>query len=95
MLPYGIDIPSKNLNFSKLVKNRETFIERLHGSYKNGLASNAVDLIDGYAKFIDNNTVEVNGKQYTADHILIATGGRPEFPTIPGAEYGIDSDGFF
>ncbi|WP_035051760.1 glutathione-disulfide reductase [Carnobacterium pleistocenium] len=92
---YGIDIPSKNLNFSKLVKNRETFIERLHGSYKNGLASNAVDLIDGYAKFIDNNTVEVNGEQYTADHILIATGGRPEFPTIPGAEYGIDSDGFF
>lgn len=92
---YGIDIPSKNLNFSKLVENREAFIERLHGSYENGLASNDVDLINGYAKFIDNKTVEVNGKQYTADHILIATGGQSEFPTIPGAEYGIDSDGFF
>ncbi|MGB6178714.1 glutathione-disulfide reductase [Carnobacterium sp.] len=92
---YGIDIPSKNLNFSKLVKNREAFIERLHGSYENGLASNDVDLINGYATFIDNKTIEVNGKQYTSDHILIATGGQPEFPTIPGAEYGIDSDGFF
>lgn len=92
---YGIDIPSKNLNFSKLVKNREAFIERLHGSYENGLASNNVDLINGYATFIDNKTIEVNGKQYTSDHILIATGGQPEFPTIPGAEYGIDSDGFF
>lgn len=92
---YGIDIPSKNLNFSKLVENREAFIERLHGSYENGLASNDVDLINGYAKFVDNKTVEVNGKQYTADHILIATGGQSEFPTIPGTEYGIDSDGFF
>ena len=92
---YGIDIPSKKLNFAKLVKNRETFIERLHGSYKNGLDNNDVDLINGYAKFVDNKTVEVNGKQYTADHILIATGGKPVFPEIPGAEYGIDSDGFF
>ncbi|MCA9766277.1 MAG: glutathione-disulfide reductase [Carnobacterium sp.] len=92
---YGIDIPTKKLNFSKLVKNRETFIKRLHGSYKNGLDSNNVDLINGYAKFLDNQTVEVNGKRYTADHILIATGGKPEFPAIPGAEYGIDSDGFF
>lgn len=92
---YGIDIPAKKLNFAKLVKNRETFIERLHGSYKNGLDNNSVDLINGYAKFVDNKTVEVNGKHYTADHILIATGGKPVFPEIPGAEYGIDSDGFF
>ncbi|MEG0553157.1 MAG: glutathione-disulfide reductase, partial [Carnobacterium sp.] len=92
---YGIDIPAKKLNFAKLVKNRETFIERLHGSYKNGLDNNSVDLINGYAKFVNNKTVEVNGKHYTADHILIATGGKPVFPEIPGAEYGIDSDGFF
>jgi glutathione reductase (NADPH) len=37
----------------------------------------------------------VNGETITADHILIATGGRPSHPKIPGAEYGIDSDGFF
>lgn len=39
--------------------------------------------------------VEVNGELYTADHILIAVGGRPSIPNIPGAEYGIDSNGFF
>jgi glutathione reductase (NADPH) len=39
--------------------------------------------------------VEVNGETITADHILIATGGRPSHPNIPGVEYGIDSDGFF
>ena len=38
---------------------------------------------------------EVNGETITADHILIATGGRPSHPNIPGVEYGIDSDGFF
>lgn len=52
-------------------------------------------MINGYAKFVDAHTIEVNGEQLTADHFLIATGGRPEWPKIPGAEYGIDSDGFF
>ena len=92
---YGINVTSKQLNFEKLVKNREAFIERLHGSYQNGLDSNNVDLIKGHATFVDNHTVEVNGEKYQADHILIATGGRPKWPGIPGEQYGIDSDGFF
>ncbi|MGL5532700.1 MAG: glutathione-disulfide reductase, partial [Plesiomonas shigelloides] len=54
-----------------------------------------VDVIQGFARFVDAHTVEVNGEQITADHILIATGGYPTRPAIPGAEYGIDSDGFF
>ena len=59
------------------------------------MAKNEVDVIKGFATFVDNNTIEVNGQQYTADHILIATGGRPTIPNIPGAELGIDSNGFF
>ncbi len=59
------------------------------------LGKNKVDVIKGFARFIDAHTVEVNGEKITADHILIATGGRPSHPSIPGAEYGIDSDGFF
>jgi len=54
-----------------------------------------VDVIRGFARFVDAKTVEVNGETLTADHILIATGGRPSYPDIPGAEHGIDSDGFF
>ena len=92
---YGITIQDRQLNFEKLVKNREGYISRLHTIYQKNLNNNTVDLINGYAKFVDAHTVEVNGEQYTADHFLIATGGRPLWPEIPGSEYGIDSDGFF
>ncbi len=54
-----------------------------------------MDVIKGFARFVDAKTIEVNGETITADHILIATGGRPSHPGIPGVEYGIDSDGFF
>ena len=47
--------------------------------------SNAyVEVINGYAKFVDSNVIDVNGQQYTGKHILIATGGRPIMPDIPG-----------
>jgi glutathione reductase (NADPH) len=52
-------------------------------------------VIQGYARFVDAHTIEVNGVRYSADHISIATGGVPSWPDIPGAELGIDSDGFF
>ena len=52
-------------------------------------------MIAGFARFVDHRTLEVNGERYTAEHILIAVGGRPTLPDIPGAEFGIDSDGFF
>lgn len=52
-------------------------------------------MIKGFARFVDAKTIEVNGETITADHILIATGGRPSHPSIPCVEYGIDSDGFF
>ncbi len=82
-------------NWARLVKNREAYIVRIHAAYQRGFDHNKVTLINGFATFIDKNTVSVNGICYTADHILIATGGRPQIPAIEGAEYGIDSDGFF
>ncbi len=92
---YGFDITRNNFNWQELVKNREAYIDRIHGSYQRGFDSNGVSYIEGFARFIDKNTVEVNGERITADHITIAVGGRPQKPDIPGAEYGIDSDGFF
>ncbi|WOH36527.1 glutathione-disulfide reductase [Thalassotalea fonticola] len=92
---YGFDLTAGKLNWAKLVESRQAYISRIHQSYDNGLAKNNVTVINGFGKFIDKNTIEVNGETYTADNILIATGGRPSVPDIPGAEYGITSDGFF
>ncbi len=92
---YGFDVTVNKFDWTKLVDSREAYIKRIHGSYDRVLANNDVTVIDGFAKFVDANTIEVNGQQYTADHIAIATGGRPTWPAIPGAEHGIDSDGFF
>ncbi|MCW9715185.1 glutathione-disulfide reductase [Avibacterium avium] len=92
---YGFDVAVKDFDFSKLVENRQAYIGRIHNSYNNVLAKNNVDVIKGFAKFVDAHTVEVNGEKITADHILIATGAYPAHPEIKGAEYGIDSDGVF
>lgn len=77
------------------MKNRSAYIDRIHQSYNTVLGKNQVDVIHGFARFVDAHTVEVNGEIITADHIVIVTGGRPTCPSIPGAEYGINSDGFF
>jgi glutathione reductase (NADPH) len=92
---YGFKLEQKGFDWSHLVKNREAYIERIHGAYQRGFDANNVTVIQGFAKFVDKNTVEVDGTLYTADHITIATGGRPSIPNIEGAEFGINSDGFF
>ncbi len=92
---YGFDTTLNHFDWDKLIASRTAYIDRIHTSYDNVLGKNKVDVIRGFATFVDAHTVEVNGEIITADHILIATGGRPSHPSIPGAEYGIDSDGFF
>ncbi|PNL90184.1 glutathione-disulfide reductase [Aggregatibacter aphrophilus] len=97
---YGFDVDVKKFDFAKLVESRQAYISRIHTSYDNVLAKNNVDVIRGFAKFVNKNTLEVTfadgtTEQVTADHILIATGGRPSIPAVKGAEYGIDSNGVF
>lgn len=92
---YGFDVSVNQFDWNTLVASREAYIERIHGSYERGLANNKVTVVNGYGRFVDNHTIEVDGEHYSAEHILIATGGAPSIPDIPGAEYGIDSDGFF
>ena len=92
---YGFNVDVKGFDWSKLVESREAYISRIHTSYDNVLGNNKVEVINGFAHFVDQKTVEVNGEHYTADHILIAVGGRPSIPAIQGAHYGIDSNGFF
>ncbi|PMH46075.1 glutathione-disulfide reductase [Vibrio sp. 10N.286.49.B3] len=97
---YGFDVDVKSFNWGKIIENRQAYIGRIHQSYDRVLGNNKVHVIKGFARFVseegvDVKTVEVDGVRYTADHILIAVGGRPSIPNVPGAEYGIDSNGFF
>ncbi|MDO4626319.1 MAG: glutathione-disulfide reductase [Pasteurellaceae bacterium] len=97
---YGFNLELKDFDYTKLVASRNAYIDRIHQSYDNVLAKNNVDVIRGFAQFIDEKNLEVKLnyggiEQISADHILISTGGRPSRPNINGAEYGIDSDGLF
>ncbi len=92
---YGFNIELKSFNWQKLVENRQAYIKRIHASYDTVLNKNNIDVIHGFAKFVDAQTIDVNGEQFTADHILIATGTQPYTPDVEGAEYGIDSNTFF
>jgi glutathione reductase (NADPH) len=92
---YGFDASLNGFDWHELKQKRDEYIERLNGIYANGLNSADVDNIEGTATFIDEHTIQVGDKQITAERFLIATGGMPSIPDIPGAEYGITSDGFF
>jgi len=92
---YGFDASLRGLDWKTLVANRSAYIARIHASYEVMLGKNRVQVLHGVARLRDAHSVEVDGKVYSAEHVLIATGGRPLHPAIPGAELGIDSDGFF
>ncbi|XWS76315.1 hypothetical protein CRYUN_Cryun01aG0165400 [Craigia yunnanensis] len=79
-------------DWSTLMANKNAELQRLTGIYKNILNNAGVTLIEGRGKIVDPHTVDVDGKLYTARHILISVGGRPFIPEIPGSEYAIDSD---
>lgn len=92
---YGFASGAHTFDWAHLKAARDAYIERLNETYRRGLETTGVDYIPGNARFHDAHTLDVNGTQLRARHILIATGSRPEVPAIPGAELGIDSDGFF
>ncbi|BCP61386.1 glutathione reductase [Streptococcus parasuis] len=92
---YGFTSQEVTFDFSTLRKNREAYIERSRASYRNTFNNNGVEIIHGFAHFVDHQTVEVNGELIRAKHIVIATGAKPAVPSIPGSELGIVSDDVF
>jgi len=92
---YGFSFPSPDHDWQTLVNNRENYIRRLNGIYERNLNKRSVDWVHGAARLVDTKTVDVDGKHFSAPHIIIATGGEPVVPDVPGAELGITSDGFF
>src|ERR1700704_2332913 len=92
---YGFSITRGDSDWPGLKRKRDAYVLRLNGIYERNLAAKGVTYARGAARFLDKGTVEVNGERMTARHIVIATGGRPRGPALPGAEHGITSDGFF
>jgi len=92
---YGFDLSVNGHDWATLKANRDAYVERLNGIYESNLDKSGVTYITGAASFVDEHTVAVGDENYQADRIVIATGGRPIVPSIPGAELGITSDGFF
>jgi len=92
---YGFDVELRSHDWASLKAKRDAYVERLNGIYEANLVKSRVELVRGHARLVDAHAVEVAGRRINAEHIVLATGGRPRRPAIPGAELGIDSDGFF
>ena len=92
---YGFDVEKKGFNWNKLVTDREQYIARLNGIYEKNLEKENVEYLPGFGSLVDKHTVKVGEKEYTAERIILAPGGTPVVPDIPGNELGITSDGFF
>ena len=92
---YGFDIAVNGHDWTGLKERRDAYIERLNGIYERNLDKRGVTFLRGRARFVDANTLDIDGREVQADRIVVATGGRPMVPDIPGAELGITSDDFF
>ncbi|MFS2157216.1 glutathione-disulfide reductase [Pseudomonas sp. Pseusp122] len=82
-------------DWATLIANKNQEIERLNGIYRNLLVNSGVTLLEGHGRLLGPNKVEVNGQTYSAEHILIATGGWPQVPEFPGSEHAITSNEAF
>lgn len=92
---YGFQLQLQGHDWAALVERREAYIEQLNEIYRRNLERSGVDLYRSRARFIDPHTVEIAGERLVAERFIIAVGGHPAVPDLPGAQLGIDSDGFF
>lgn len=92
---YGWTSGEPAFDWSTLIANKNREIERLNGIYRKLLVDSGVKLLEGHARLVGGQHVEVDGQRYSARHILIATGGWPQKPGIPGAEHAITSNEAF
>lgn len=92
---YGFRLNDAGHDWQQLKARRDAYIARLNHLYAANLAKRHVELIHGRASFIDAHSVSAAGRTLSAPRIIIATGGRPQLPEVPGAELAITSDGFF
>ena len=91
---YGISAQFTH-NWQKLRNGREAYITNINNSYDQFFSDEKIEYFRGWARFVDQHTIEVSGNTLTAPHILIATGSEPTVLDIPGKEFLRTSDDFF
>jgi glutathione reductase (NADPH) len=96
---FGWDLEPARFDWQRLKKNRAQEITRLNGVYEHLLRTAGVELLRGWATLVDAQTVQVamteGSRRFTARHILIAAGGTPSVPPLPGREHVLTSDQMF
>lgn len=92
---FGWTVAPPAFSWPKLIAAKDAEITRLSGMYEKNLRSAGVTVLQGAARVVDAHTVAVNGQRFSAEHILIATGGQPFMPALPGIEHAISSNEVF
>jgi glutathione reductase (NADPH) len=92
---YGFAPLTPAFDWARFRVSRQAALKRLNGIYERNLGNDNVRWIKGWARLTGNRHIQVADQTYSAPRIILAPGGRPDFPQIPGAELGISSDGFF
>ncbi len=93
---YGFAVKAGGHDWAKLKRGRDAYVLRLNGIYERNLEKKGIVTVRAAARLQSaTDIVDANGEVYQAKHVVVATGGRPKLPPVPGAELGITSDGFF
>lgn len=92
---FGWTVPPAEFSWPQLIEAKNREIARLSSLYEKNLQGARVEVMHGAARLVDAHTVAVNGQHITAEHILVATGGTPFVPQIPGIEHAITSNEVF
>jgi len=92
---YGFDVTLAGHDWAALKEARDGYVRRLNGIYASNLERRGIRHVAAAARFHEANTVVAGDELLSAPHVVIASGGRPVVPSVPGAEHAITSDGFF
>jgi glutathione reductase (NADPH) len=92
---FGWTLGERRFDWNQLIANKNVEIARLNGIYENLLINSGVKILRSRARIIDAHTIESGGDRFTTKYILVATGGWPTVPPIPGAEFAITSNEAF
>ena len=92
---FGIPARRGKTDWQHLVGSRENYVRNINRYWDRYVEDSSIVRVQGCAHFSGANSVEVNGRHYSAPHIVVATGGQPIVPDLPGASLGTTSDGFF